>query len=62
MTGKPSKPGHQGKRSPSNRRDTLPTIVKVATGVTNKIVEPSGMLLPDADLEQIMSVPNYIYF
>ena len=38
-----------------------PAIVKVATGVTSRIVEPSTSFT-EADLDQIMSVPNYIYF
>lgn len=38
----------------------MPTIVKVATGVTSRIVEPSAF--SEADLDQILNVPNYIYF
>lgn len=49
-----------GKRSPSNRRDPLPLIVKVATGVTSRIVEPSTFT--EAEMDSIMNVPSYIYF
>ena len=35
-------------------------IVKVATGVTSRIVEPS--IFTEAEMDQIMSVPSYIYF
>ena len=38
----------------------MPTIVKVATGVTSRIVEPSAF--SEVDLDQILNVPNYIYF
>lgn len=50
----------KGKRSPSNRRDPVPMIVKVATGVTSRIVEPS--IFTEAEMDQIMNVPSYIYF
>ena len=35
-------------------------IVKVATGVTSRIVEPS--IFTEAEMDQIMNVPSYIYF
>ena len=38
----------------------IPKIVKVAAGVTSRIVEPS--IFTEADLDQIMNVPSYIYF
>lgn len=38
----------------------IPKIVKVAAGVTSRIVEPN--IFTEADLDQIMNVPSYIYF
>jgi len=70
----PVKPSSQAapskKKSPSNRREThLPAIVRVATGVTQKIAEASldasrshTAVAAEVDYEQLMSAPCYIYF
>ena len=50
------------KTTPSDRRgdqSAIPAILRVAGGATARIVDPS--VVSEADFEQLMAVPSYIY-
>ena len=64
-TAQPASIAAPQKKSPSNRRDKgLPAIVRVATGVAQKIAEAtkSNESQSEVDFEQLMNAPCYIYF